>query len=55
MVGDWPERDNWRPKNVGMKTAFAKYGDTFDTKHSGADYVLEDISDLLNIIKNINN
>lgn len=54
MVGDWPERDIIGAKNVGMKTAFAKYGDTFDTKHSGADYVLEDISDLLNIIKNIN-
>jgi len=54
MVGDWPERDIIGAKNVGMKTAFAKYGDTFNTKHSGADYVLEDISDLINIIQNIN-
>tara|TARA_Y100001936_G_scaffold222730_1_gene238869 strand:- start:4340 stop:5020 length:681 start_codon:yes stop_codon:yes gene_type:complete len=54
MVGDWPERDIIGAKNVGMKTAFAKYGDTFDTKNSGADYVLEDISDLINIINNIN-
>ena len=55
MVGDWPERDIIGAKNVGMKTAFAKYGDTFDTKNSGADYVLEDISDLVNIINKINN
>ena len=55
MVGDWPERDIIGAKNVGMKTAFAKYGDTFDTKNSGADYVLEDISDLINIIDNTNN
>ena len=54
MVGDWPERDIIGAKNVGMKTAFAKYGDTFDTKNSGADYVLEDISDLISIIKRIN-
>ena len=54
MVGDWPERDIIGAKNVGMKTAFAKYGDTFNTKNSGADYVLEDISDLINIINKIN-
>ena len=54
MVGDWPERDIKGAKNVGMKTAFAKYGDTFDTQNSGADYVLEDISDLISIIETIN-
>ena len=31
-------------KGVGMRTAWAKYGDTFGTKESGADFVLEDIS-----------
>ena len=55
MVGDWPERDIKGANEVGMKTAFAKYGDTFDTKNSGADFELEDISDLINIIQNINN
>ena len=54
MIGDWPERDIIGAKNVGMKTAFAKYGDTFNTLNSGADYVLEDISDLINIINKIN-
>ena len=55
MVGDWPERDIKGASQVGMKTAFAKYGDTFDTKNSGADYELEDISDLINIVKDLNN
>ena len=55
MIGDWPERDIKGANKVGMRTAFAKYGDTFNTKNSGADYELEDISDLINIIQKINN
>jgi len=51
MIGDWPERDVIGAKEVGMKTAFAKYGDTFNTEHSGADYDLEDIYELINIVK----
>ncbi len=50
MVGDWPERDIAGAKAVGMKTAFARYGDTFGTKEHGADYELKDISELLKII-----
>ena len=50
MVGDWPERDVIGAKQVGMKTAFAKYGDTFGTINSGADYDLENISQLYNIV-----
>ena len=50
MVGDWPERDIVGAKAVGMKTAFARYGDTFVTKEHGADYELVDISDLLKIV-----
>ena len=55
MVGDWPERDIVGAKKIGMKTAFAKYGDVFNTKKSGADYDLKDISELLDIIKKTNN
>ena len=54
MVGDWPERDVVGAKKLNMKTAFAQYGDTFGTKFSGADYDLNDISELLDIIKNEN-
>jgi putative hydrolase of the HAD superfamily len=50
MVGDWAERDIAGAKAVGMKTAFARYGDTWDTKDHGADYDLADISDLLTIV-----
>ena len=50
MVGDWPERDVVGAKNLGMKTAFARYGDTFGTVHSGADWDLNDIYQLLSLI-----
>ena len=39
-------------KKLGMKTVFAKYGDVFNTKVSGADYDLDDISGLLSIVCN---
>ena len=54
MIGDWPDRDVIGAKEVGMMTAFAKYGDTFDTQFSGADYDLEDIYELVQIIENEN-
>jgi putative hydrolase of the HAD superfamily len=54
MVGDWPERDVVGAKQIGMKTAFARYGDTFGTVHSGADWVLDDISELIQIIDEAN-
>jgi len=55
MVGDWPDRDIKGAKQVGMKTAFAKYGNTENISESGADYDLTSISQLIDIIKNINN
>ena len=54
MVGDWPERDVVGAKNLGMKTAFARYGDTFGTVHSGADWDLNDIYQLFVIINEYN-
>ncbi len=50
MVGDWVERDIIGAEKVGMKTAFARYGDTFDTKSHNADYELNDINELIDII-----
>ena len=55
MIGDWPERDVVGAKKIGMRTAFAVYGDTFGTKVSGADWDIEDISQLTRIIKKTNN
>lgn len=55
MIGDWPERDVVGAKKIGMRTAFAVYGDTFGTKISGADWDIKDISELTRIIKKTNN
>ncbi len=54
MVGDWEERDIVGAKLLGMKTAFARYGDAFGTKETGADYELKDILELLKIIDELN-
>ena len=54
MVGDWPERDVVGAKKIGMKTAFARYGDTFGTVNSGADWDLVDIYQLVMIINDYN-
>lgn len=50
MIGDWPERDMVGAAAVGMKSVFARYGDSFDTIDSGADYVIDDFKDILDII-----
>ena len=54
MIGDWPDRDVVGAKQIGMKTAFAKYGDTFGTINSGADWDLKDIYQLVMIINDYN-
>ncbi len=46
FVGDNPERDIKGAKKMGMKTALAKYGQTFPNKGIKADYVLHDFEDL---------
>lgn len=53
MVGDWPERDIAGAKKLGMKTAFAKYGNTMGSKGRDADFILESITDLQKIIKKL--
>jgi putative hydrolase of the HAD superfamily len=54
MVGDWAERDMLGAAKVGMKTVFARYGDTFGTVETHADYDVNDISELMSIVKKIN-
>jgi putative hydrolase of the HAD superfamily len=54
MVGDWAERDVLGAAQVGMKTVFARYGDTFGTVVSHADYEVEDISQVVEIVKQEN-
>ena len=55
MIGDWPERDVVGAKQIGMRTAFAVYGDTFGTNISGADWDIRDVSEIISIVKKINN
>lgn len=50
MVGDWIERDMVGAAALGMKTAFARYGDVFGDQDIRADYILDDITELLTII-----
>lgn len=54
MIGDWADRDMLGAKRVGMRTCFARYGDEFGTKISGADYEVSDILELLDIIQREN-
>ena len=55
MIGDWPDRDVVGASQIGMKTVFARYGDTFGTIDSGADWDVNDIYEVVNIIKDLNN
>jgi len=54
MVGDWAERDVAGAKNLGIRTAWAKYGDTQGTEDSGAEFVLGDIYELVGIVRKEN-
>ncbi|MEW5759780.1 MAG: TIGR02253 family HAD-type hydrolase [Candidatus Thermoplasmatota archaeon] len=54
MVGDWEERDVVGGKLVGMKTVFARYGDLFNVKETGADYEINDIRELIGFLERAN-
>jgi putative hydrolase of the HAD superfamily len=54
MIGDWAERDVVGAASLGMKTVFARYGDTFDTKDSGADFEVNDVIELVGIVDRLN-
>lgn len=49
MIGDSIEKDIFGAKRMGMKTALAAYGTVKETKE--ADYIIKDISELLEILK----
>jgi putative hydrolase of the HAD superfamily len=54
MVGDWPERDIVGAAELGIRTVFARYGDTFGTQESGADYDISDAYALVKIVDDLN-
>ena len=53
MVGDWAERDIVGAKTLGMYTVFARYGDDFGTKKSGADFEISDALELIPIVEKL--
>jgi putative hydrolase of the HAD superfamily len=54
MVGDWPERDIVGAAELGIRTVFARYGDTFGTKESGANFEIDDAYALVKIVDELN-
>ena len=61
MVGDWPERDMKGAANLGITTVYASYGDNYTRLEGnstavvpGADYIIDDISEILEILGKIN-
>jgi putative hydrolase of the HAD superfamily len=54
MVGDWPDRDIAGARDVGIRTALAIYGSEFDIHDSGADFELESIEELLEVLSEVN-
>lgn len=50
MVGDWPERDMAGARALGIRTVFARYGQTFGGEHSGADYEITHVHELLPLV-----
>ena len=54
MIGDWAERDMIGAANIGMKTVFARYRDTFGTVETHADYEVNDVKELLQIVEKEN-
>jgi putative hydrolase of the HAD superfamily len=56
MIGDWADRDIVGAKGLKIRTAWAKYGNTFETKphESGAEFELDDVYELAQIIRREN-
>jgi len=54
MVGDWPERDVVGANNLGIRTIFARYGDSFGTINSGADWDINDVYEIVGIVNELN-
>ncbi|MBU0507662.1 HAD-IA family hydrolase [bacterium] len=53
MVGDWPERDMVGASRLGIKTVFARYGDVKGVTQSGANFEIDDIGQLLQVLDRI--
>jgi putative hydrolase of the HAD superfamily len=54
MVGDWPARDVEGARALGVRTVYARYGDTSGERCRDADYVVDDIADVVHIVDELN-
>lgn len=61
MVGDWPERDMIGASSLGIKTVYARYGDTHARFDGGSseefkrvDFIAEDVSEILDYLDELN-
>lgn len=54
MVGDWPERDMVGASKLGIRTVYAKYGNTFGRGKSGANWDVVNIYQVVEIVKTLN-
>ena len=54
MVGDLPERDVVGANKLGIRTIFARYGDSFGTVDSGADWDINDVYEIVSIVNELN-
>ncbi len=60
MVGDWPERDIIGAGEAGLHTVYARYGDTYAStdrerrEHSGADFEIDDMMQLCDVLDRLN-
>jgi putative hydrolase of the HAD superfamily len=53
-IGDWPERDVVGAKKAGLITVFARWGEHPEARNTGADYELDSIEQILDIVKILN-
>lgn len=54
MVGDWPERDIQGATRLGIVSVFARYGDRAGVVESGAQYEIDDIIELVELVDDHN-
>jgi putative hydrolase of the HAD superfamily len=50
MVGDWPERDVAGAKVAGLWTVWAKYGSVHAIEKTNADYEIESVDEIVDVI-----
>lgn len=54
MVGDWPARDVEGARALGIRTVYARYGDTSGERCRETDYAVDDVADVIRIVDELN-